>query len=193
MWLIGGLLSFLGALTYAELGAMNPDAGGLYSYIRDAFGPLPAFLYGWTSIARHRERLDRRACRGLLELPRPALPDRPGRRADRLRGRDRGDRAHQHSRHARKCFRRELGDGHEGRRAAGAEHRADRARSWIRRYVARRRLCRPTSAARPALGARDDRRALGIRGLAVRHVLGRRDARSAARLSARRSRSRRRR
>ena len=51
VWLIGGLLSFLGALTYAELGAMNPDAGGLYSYIRDAFGPLPAFLYGWASIA----------------------------------------------------------------------------------------------------------------------------------------------
>ena len=51
VWLIGGILSFLGALTYAELGAANPDAGGLYSYIRDAFGALPAFLYGWASIA----------------------------------------------------------------------------------------------------------------------------------------------
>src|SRR6266550_3695075 len=51
VWVVGGVLSFLGALTYAELGAMNPDAGGLYSYIRDAFGPLPAFLYGWASIA----------------------------------------------------------------------------------------------------------------------------------------------
>ena len=49
IWLIGGVVSFLGALTYAELGAANPDAGGLYSYIRDAYGPLPAFLYGWTS------------------------------------------------------------------------------------------------------------------------------------------------
>jgi APA family basic amino acid/polyamine antiporter len=49
IWLIGGVVSFLGALTYAELGAANPDAGGLYAYIRDAFGPLPAFLYGWTS------------------------------------------------------------------------------------------------------------------------------------------------
>ena len=76
VWLIGGVLSFLGALTYAELGAMNPDAGGLYSYIRDAFGPLPAFLYGWASIARHRERLDRRAGRGVLELSRPAHSDR---------------------------------------------------------------------------------------------------------------------
>lgn len=49
VWVVGGVLSFLGALTYAELGAMHPDAGGLYSYIRDAFGPLPAFLYGWAS------------------------------------------------------------------------------------------------------------------------------------------------
>src|SRR6478672_7091279 len=48
-WIVGGVLSFLGALTYAELGAAKPDAGGLYTYIRDAFGALPAFLYGWTS------------------------------------------------------------------------------------------------------------------------------------------------
>lgn len=47
-WIVGGLLSFFGALTYAELGAMKPDAGGEYVYIRDAYGPLPAFLYGWT-------------------------------------------------------------------------------------------------------------------------------------------------
>jgi len=46
-WLIGGVLSLLGALTYGELGAMQPHAGGLYLYIRDAFGPLLAFLYGW--------------------------------------------------------------------------------------------------------------------------------------------------
>lgn len=49
IWFIAGVLSLLGALTYAELGAMKPDAGGLYTYIRDAFGPLPAFLYGWAS------------------------------------------------------------------------------------------------------------------------------------------------
>lgn len=48
VWVVAGLLSLLGALTYAELGAERPDAGGLYAYIRDAFGPLPAFLYGWT-------------------------------------------------------------------------------------------------------------------------------------------------
>ena len=49
IWFIAGVLSLLGAFTYAELGAMKPDAGGLYTYIRDAFGPLPAFLYGWAS------------------------------------------------------------------------------------------------------------------------------------------------
>lgn len=48
VWVVAGVLSLLGALTYAELGAERPDAGGLYAYIRDAFGPLPAFLYGWT-------------------------------------------------------------------------------------------------------------------------------------------------
>ncbi len=47
VWIVAGLLSLLGALTYAELGAMKPEAGGLYVYIRDAFGPLVAFLYGW--------------------------------------------------------------------------------------------------------------------------------------------------
>jgi APA family basic amino acid/polyamine antiporter len=50
VWIIGGVVSFLGALTYAELGSVTPEAGGLYSYVRDAFGPLPAFLYGWTSM-----------------------------------------------------------------------------------------------------------------------------------------------
>src|SRR3954464_5883008 len=47
-WIVGGLLSIFGAMTYAELGAMKPEAGGEYVYIRDAYGPLPAFLYGWT-------------------------------------------------------------------------------------------------------------------------------------------------
>lgn len=47
-WLTGGVLSLLGALTYGELSAMKPQAGGLYIYIRDCFGPFPAFLFGWT-------------------------------------------------------------------------------------------------------------------------------------------------
>jgi APA family basic amino acid/polyamine antiporter len=47
VWIVGGVLSLLGALTYAELAARNPEAGGLYCYIRDAFGRTSAFLYGW--------------------------------------------------------------------------------------------------------------------------------------------------
>lgn len=47
-WIVGGLLSFFGALTYAELGAMKPDAGGDYIYVRDAYGPLFGFLNAWT-------------------------------------------------------------------------------------------------------------------------------------------------
>ncbi len=48
VWLIGGVLSLFGALAYAELGAMDQSAGGLYAYIRDGFGAFPAFLFGWT-------------------------------------------------------------------------------------------------------------------------------------------------
>ena len=48
VWIVGGLLSFAGALTYAELGAIRPWAGGEYVYVRDAYGPLPGFLYAWT-------------------------------------------------------------------------------------------------------------------------------------------------
>ncbi len=47
-WLVGGLLSFFGALTYAELGAMKPQAGGEYVYVRDSYGPLAGFLDAWT-------------------------------------------------------------------------------------------------------------------------------------------------
>ncbi|HJZ81404.1 MAG TPA: amino acid permease [Pyrinomonadaceae bacterium] len=48
VWLAGGILSLLGALTYGELSATSPQAGGLYIFIRDGFGRLPSFLYGWT-------------------------------------------------------------------------------------------------------------------------------------------------
>ncbi|UCF81006.1 MAG: amino acid permease [Acidobacteriota bacterium] len=48
VWLLGGVLSAMGALTFAQLGALRPEAGGAYVYTREAFGPLPAFLYGWT-------------------------------------------------------------------------------------------------------------------------------------------------
>jgi APA family basic amino acid/polyamine antiporter len=47
VWVIGGIVAVAGALTFAELGAMYPEAGGPYVYIREAFGPLAAFLHGW--------------------------------------------------------------------------------------------------------------------------------------------------
>lgn len=49
LWIAGGLLAFAGAMAYAELAALRPKAGGEYVYLREAFGPLAAFLTGWTS------------------------------------------------------------------------------------------------------------------------------------------------
>ena len=49
-WLAAGLLSLAGALTYAELGAMMPEAGGEYVFLREAYGDLLAYLFGWSSL-----------------------------------------------------------------------------------------------------------------------------------------------
>jgi len=48
-WTVGGLLTLAGALTYAELGAAMPEAGGQYVYLREAYGPMAGFLFGWIS------------------------------------------------------------------------------------------------------------------------------------------------
>ncbi len=48
VWIVSGVLSFFGALAYAELGAMIPVTGGQYVFIREAYGPLWAFVCGWT-------------------------------------------------------------------------------------------------------------------------------------------------
>ncbi len=50
IWTLGGAVALAGALTYAELGAMMPEAGGAYVYVREAFGKLPAFLLGWMTL-----------------------------------------------------------------------------------------------------------------------------------------------
>src|SRR5438876_315663 len=50
VWVLGGLLALCGALTYAELAALFPRSGGVYVYIREGFGRLPAFLFGWTEL-----------------------------------------------------------------------------------------------------------------------------------------------
>ena len=49
VWLITGVLTIIGALSYGELAGMMPHAGGLYVYLREAYGPLIGFLYGWTT------------------------------------------------------------------------------------------------------------------------------------------------
>ncbi len=49
VWLAGGLLTLAGALTYGELGVLFPRAGGLYHFVKEAYGPLAGFLYGWTA------------------------------------------------------------------------------------------------------------------------------------------------
>ena len=49
-WVAAGILSLAGALTYAELGAMLPEAGGDYVFLREAYGNLPAFLFGWSTL-----------------------------------------------------------------------------------------------------------------------------------------------
>jgi APA family basic amino acid/polyamine antiporter len=49
-WATGGLFAITGGLTYAEMGTMFPRSGGVYVFLREAYGPLPAFLYGWVAM-----------------------------------------------------------------------------------------------------------------------------------------------
>src|SRR5256712_10677407 len=51
VWVIGGIVSLLGALSIAELAAAYPEAGGQYAYLPEAFGTIWAFLYGWANFA----------------------------------------------------------------------------------------------------------------------------------------------
>jgi len=47
VWLLGGLVALAASFVYAELASRRPEVGGQYAYLRDAYGPMPAFLYGW--------------------------------------------------------------------------------------------------------------------------------------------------
>ena len=49
-WVVGSLLALFGALTYAEMATMFPHSGGVYVFLREAFGSLPGFLYGWATL-----------------------------------------------------------------------------------------------------------------------------------------------
>ncbi|MFN0178468.1 MAG: amino acid permease [Gemmatimonadales bacterium] len=50
-WVLGGALALFGALTLAELAAMSPRSGGIFAYLEEAFGPVPAFLFGWSQLS----------------------------------------------------------------------------------------------------------------------------------------------
>ena len=54
VWVVGGLLSLAGALSYAELAAALPEAGGEYAFLREAYGPMWGFLYSWTQMWSQR-------------------------------------------------------------------------------------------------------------------------------------------
>ena len=49
-WALGGLIALTGALTFAELGGMFPKAGGVYVYLKEGYGDLAGFMYGWAYI-----------------------------------------------------------------------------------------------------------------------------------------------
>ena len=53
VWILGGMQMIAGALTFAELGAAMPKAGGQYVYLREAYGPLSAFLFGWVAFSAY--------------------------------------------------------------------------------------------------------------------------------------------
>ncbi len=63
VWVLTGLLTVIGALSYAELAAMMPHAGGQYVYLREAYSPLWGFLYGWTLFPGDSDRVRSRPCR----------------------------------------------------------------------------------------------------------------------------------
>src|SRR5207248_965392 len=101
VWVAGGGVSLLGALSVAELGAAMPEAGGIYVYLREAYGPVWGYLYGWTSgvvINRSEEHTSELqspydlVCRLLLEkknnkvIMRLDVLHEPDRRAGESRG-----------------------------------------------------------------------------------------------------------
>src|SRR5208283_656795 len=74
-WIVGAILSLFGAMSFAELGAMIPEAGGEYAYLRRAFGPLWGFLFGWMhSIVGRPSSLSSIAA-GLMRFLSFLLPD----------------------------------------------------------------------------------------------------------------------
>ena len=81
-WLVAGVLSFMGALTYAELSCLFPAAGGEYVFLREAYGPLTGFLFGWTRFLDRLAGFDRRIRDRLRDFSRKRSADRESRARD---------------------------------------------------------------------------------------------------------------
>ena len=73
-WVVTALLTLIAALSYGELAAAMPHAGGQYVYLREAFGPLAGFLFGWTHVRGDPDRHHRRRGRRLRQIHRRLLP-----------------------------------------------------------------------------------------------------------------------
>jgi APA family basic amino acid/polyamine antiporter len=73
-WIVTAILTLIGALSYGELAAMMPKAGGQYVYLRESLGPLWGFLYGWTLFLVIQTGTIAAVCRGLRQIPRRLFP-----------------------------------------------------------------------------------------------------------------------
>ena len=165
VWLAGGVLSLLGALTYGELSAARPRAGGLYVYIRDCFGPLTRILVRLDLLPRHQRRLRCNFGGCLCQLPvREFYSACPLARKSDLSPSDSDHHGREYSRHTSK---RKPDQCHH--RVQGDRHRRARHRSVdIRRTPAFRAECRCAYAIESIRSRRgDDQRLVGLRRLAI--------------------------
>ena len=175
VWIIGGVLTMLGALSLAELGAAMPDAGGIYTFITRGFGRLLGLPLRLDALHGGDVGFDRDARRGVPDLPRRVRAAEPDHREGRGRRRDRAAHLDQHHRRQERRAGRQRPDGGQGRRP-----RRDGARHLP---LARARRATPPRPAAAAVGSgsagRGRRRArggaLGLRGVARRQLRGRRD------------------
>jgi hypothetical protein len=176
-WASGGALALAGGLTYAELGAMFPKSGGVYVYLREAFGPLVAFLYGWAAFLVFWSGGIAAVAVGFAEYLKYSFPD------CRLTwpSRPLSSRRHQLRRRSHwKCGQRGADDREglgPGRVAGdGVVRVADGAAVDADRATRRASVCRVRRG--------DDRRAVDERRMVLRDVDRRRDEAAAARSAA---------
>src|SRR5206468_3071936 len=136
-WVAGGAIALAGALSYAELGAVFPKAGGQYVYLRDGLHPLAGFMYGWALllVIESGARAARR--RGVFRRRPPDVVQRGTRARRCARGDDRGLRggARAHPLHLRRLAERQLrrrgNRRSEAQPAAGVDRRHDRRRGHL--------------------------------------------------------------